>query len=140
MGASCVWSYTGRKDEGRGSRVTVMVTRFVPGYLFCNISPTCQATKGGNSEKRCPTALPVYVGLSRCSAHAAEHCMRTKDGLWMRCWPHATFGVSTSPRHYRVAARVWRELGSIGSCGQDKSGQAQGPRKQAEPSKPIPCD
>ena len=57
-----------------------------------------------------------YVGISRCSAHAAEHCMRSKDEMWMCCWPlkpHATLGVSTSRRPPRVAARMRQSLEAL---------------------------
>jgi hypothetical protein len=77
----------------------------------------------------------LYVGISRCSVHAAPPCMRTKDEMWMCCWPlkpYATLGVSTSPHHPHVAARVWGWEALEAPAGKERAGQVQGPR-----SKPL---
>ena len=82
----------------------------------------------------------LYVGISRCSAHAAPPCMRTKDEMWMRCWPLKRHGVSTSPHHPHVAARVWGWEALEAPAGEERAGQAQGQvqgQVQGPGSKPL---
>jgi len=130
---SCLpWAFTVHRTKRGGRRKGFNghggpLGAWLPGYLFSIFSLLRVRLQFGISVV---PRRSLYVGISRCSAHAAPPCMRTKDEMWMCCWPlkpYATLGVSTSPHHPHVAARVWGWEALEAPAGKERAGQVQGP-------------